>query len=217
MNAYKWMSENEVTDETCSIYRARGYDDGEVCSSMNRGCRNCNPGEACYIPDEYNVYGVTEFGTCIGEDKMKQALQEGPIACGIAVPQSLDDYTGGIYCDGSGDMDIVHDISVVGYGSEAGAPYWLVRNSWGHHWGEEGFFRVCRGKNNINIESDCSWATPKDTWTDLVKHKTTEEEQNDPLNDTDVYEFPQPEYSAASDSIVEPGFLAKSKGGCRVE
>ena len=175
MNAYKWMSENEITDETCSIYRARGRDNGQVCSSMNI-CRNCNPGEACFIPDEYMVYGVDEFGPCIGEEAMKQELRRGPLACGIAVPQALDDYTGGIYCDDTGDMDIVHDVSVVGYGEEAGNPYWLVRNSWGHHWGEDGLFRVCRGTNNINIESDCSWATPKDTWTDKVMHKTTQAE-----------------------------------------
>ena len=49
-NAFEWMSKNEVTDETCSIYRARGLDNGQVCSPMNV-CRNCNPGEACFVPD----------------------------------------------------------------------------------------------------------------------------------------------------------------------
>ena len=32
-NAFEWMNKNEVTDETCSIYRARGHDNGEACSS----------------------------------------------------------------------------------------------------------------------------------------------------------------------------------------
>ena len=114
---------------------------------------------------------------------MQEIYQRGPIACGIAVPQALDDYTGGIYCDDTGDMEIVHDISIVGYGEEDGQKYWLVRNSWGTHWGENGFFRVCRGTNNIAIESDCAWATPKDTWTDPVWHETTDAEKNDPLND----------------------------------
>ena len=215
-NAFAWMHENEITDETCSVYRARGHDNGEVCSAMNV-CRNCSPGEACFVPDEYLVYGVDEYDTVVGEEAMKQELyQRGPLACGIAVPQSLDDYTGGIYCDDTGDMEIVHDISIVGYGVEGDQPYWLVRNSWGHHWGEDGFFRVCRGVNNINIESDCSWATPKDTWTNPVWHQTTEAEKNDPLNDTTVYTFPQPEYTAS----VEEG-LAKAEEtpmkGCRVE
>jgi len=49
-NAFEWMANNEVTDETCSIYRARGLDNGQVCSAMNK-CRNCVPGEACIVPD----------------------------------------------------------------------------------------------------------------------------------------------------------------------
>jgi len=168
-NAFEWMSKNEITDETCSIYRGRGHDNGQECSAMNV-CRNCSPGEACFVPDSYYIYGVDEFGEVSGEENMMQEIyQRGPIACGIAVPVELDYYTGGVFCDTTGDMNIVHDISVVGYGvTEDGQKYWTVRNSWGTHWGENGTFRVCRGVNNIAIESDCSWATPKDTWTDAV-------------------------------------------------
>jgi len=32
-NAFEWMAKNEISDETCSIYRARGHDNGEACSS----------------------------------------------------------------------------------------------------------------------------------------------------------------------------------------
>ena len=168
--AFSWMADNEITDETCSIYRAHGWDNGQACSAMNV-CRNCNPGEACFVPDEYMVYGVDQFGEVKGEEPMMQEIyQRGPITCGIAVPQSLEDYTGGIYCDESGDLNLVHAISVIGYGEENGSPYWVVRNSWGTHWGEDGFFRMCRGTNNIGIESDCAWATPKDTWTERTWH-----------------------------------------------
>ncbi len=48
--AYQWMSNNEMTDETCSIYTGRGLDNGGVCSPMTK-CRNCTPGEACIVPD----------------------------------------------------------------------------------------------------------------------------------------------------------------------
>ena len=211
-NAFEWMADNEVTDETCSIYRARGLDNGQVCSAMNV-CRNCNPGEACFVPDQYLVYGVEEFGHVSEEEPMMQEIaQRGPIACGIAVPDALEKYTGGIFCDDTGDMSIVHDISVVGYGEENGSKYWLVRNSWGTHWGEDGFFRVCRGTNNIAIESDCAWATPKDV-SEKVWHQTTEAEKNDPNNDTTVYEFPQPTYNGND----APSNEKPSTGGCRVE
>merc|ERR1712100_951288 len=105
--------------------------------------------------------------------------QRGPIACGIAVPDALENYTSGIFHDKTGDMDIVHDISIVGYGVENGVKYWTVRNSWGTHFGEDGFVRVVRGINNIAIESDCAWTTVKDTWTNDVRHKLTLTEKVD--------------------------------------
>lgn len=79
-----------------------------------------------------------------------------------------------------------------------------MRNSWGTHYGESGFVRVIRGINNIAIEADCAWATPKDTWTNGTKHITTEAERNDPRN--------KPQNSA----ITPKTDLFMSKGGCRV-
>ena len=60
---------------------------------------------------------------------MQEIYQRGPIACGIAVQDVLDDYTSGLFNDTTGDLNIVHDISVVGWGVENGTKYWTVRNS----------------------------------------------------------------------------------------
>lgn len=192
------MHFNEITDETCSIYEARGHDNGRVCSPM-RKCKNCDPYKPCFIPDKYNIYHVDEFGAFSGEEAMMQEIyQRGPISCGVAVNDNFENYKGGILWDRTGFDDINHAISIVGFGVNAtdGMKYWVIRNSWGENWGEDGFIRLIRGKNNLGIETDCTWATPLDTWTELKQHNTTEEERldinNDPTNGPYPIDEPNP-------------------------
>lgn len=141
---------------------------------------------------------------------MQEIYQRGPIACGIAVPDSLETYTGGIYQDTTGDTNIVHDVSVVGFGVENGVKYWTVRNSWGTHWGESGFVRVIRGVNNIAIETDCAWATPADTWSKKETYKPTDEEKNDPRNKKHAVNSNYPE-----GTDPHPDFLKTPNHGCK--
>jgi cathepsin X len=179
--AYEWMFNNYITDETCSIYQGRGWDNGVGCSAMSY-CRNCAPGAACVIPKQYYKYNVEQYGYVSGESAIQNELyQRGPLACEIAANQAFDDYDGGIFYDETGFLDTNHIVSIVGYGIQNGVKFWRVRNSWGSHWGEEGFFRIVRGVNNLNIESHCDWATPVNDWTSI--HTTTQEEQDDPNND----------------------------------
>lgn len=104
---------------------------------------------------------------------MNEIYQRGPIACAMAVPDELVNYTGGVYVDTTGNLELDHDISVVGWGVEDGTKYWLIRNSWGSYWGENGMLKLIRGINNLNIEGYCSWAEPKDTWTTDERNTTT--------------------------------------------
>lgn len=166
-------------------------------------CENCSPDGHCWNQDNYKVYKTDEYGKVSGEqDMMQEIYQRGPIACGIAVPAALENYTSGIFNDQTGDKNLVHDISIVGYGVENGTKYWTVRNSWGTHFGENGFFRVVRGTNNIGIESDCSWATVKDTWTADERHALTL---------TEKYEEPSvPRPQMKKDAEKKPCRVAKA-------
>jgi len=89
------------------------------------------------------------------------------------VTQAFVNYTGGVFKDTTNATELTHAISVIGYGvDENGVKYWNARNSWGSYWGEKGFFRIVRGENNLGIESDCTWATPLDTWTKDIRNTT---------------------------------------------
>merc|ERR1712146_198666 len=81
---------------------------------------------------------------------MAEIKARGPVACGVAVTDSfMKDYKGGVFEDMTGERKIHHVVSLLG---------------WGTYWGENGFFKIVRGKNNLRIEDECAWAIPKNSW-----------------------------------------------------
>jgi len=76
----------------------------------------------------------------------------------------LAEYTSGIFEQYLPLPIMNHYVSVVGWGEENGIEYWIVRNSWGSYWGENGFFKLRMHKHNLGIEDYCSWAIPIKTY-----------------------------------------------------
>ncbi|MBN3310934.1 CATL protein, partial [Amia calva] len=74
----------------------------------------------------------------------------GPITVALdADNPSFMFYSSGIYeepnCDPS---NLSHAVLLVGYGSEGGTDYWIIKNSWGTGWGEGGYMRMIRNNKN---------------------------------------------------------------------
>jgi len=106
---------------------------------------------------QYPNVTIKDHGSISGKNgMMKEIYNRGPIACTInAAP--IEDYTGGIAKGFSLMTD--HVISVVGWGTdEKEGLYWIVRNSWGQYWGENGFVRVKHGA--LALQQSCAWAVP---------------------------------------------------------
>ena len=61
---------------------------------------------------------------------------------------------------------------VYGWGLEGNSKYWLVQNTYGPTWGEDGSIRVSRGKNNLGLESLCYSAKPINTWSKDIRNNT---------------------------------------------
>lgn len=114
------------------------------------------------------------------EELMKKYLiEKGPLEIGFMVYEDFMNYKGGIYrqndhtsglpqvfsitiisyinsYDTNNKLNIQggHAVVITGYGEENGVPFWKVKNSWTTGWGEKGYFRIYRGENNCEIESE---------------------------------------------------------------
>ena len=55
------------------LIKPGGHDNGLECAPINV-CKNCQPYLNCFVPDEYYIYTVYEFGTVSGEEAMMQEI-----------------------------------------------------------------------------------------------------------------------------------------------
>eukprot|EP00270_Netrium_digitus_P009766 TRINITY_DN2991_c0_g1_i4.p1 TRINITY_DN2991_c0_g1~~TRINITY_DN2991_c0_g1_i4.p1 ORF type:complete len:268 (+),score=38.19 TRINITY_DN2991_c0_g1_i4:297-1100(+) len=141
-NAYKWIISNQGLDaeDDCQYTAADGT------------CVLSKEDRKLVTIDSYADVPVNN------ETAMKQAVFKQPV--GVAIEADADEiqlYSSGVLNFNCG-TDVDHGVLVVGYGTDpAYGDYWLIKNSWGETWGENGFFRLKR--NVAAPEGMCGIAT----------------------------------------------------------
>ena len=95
------------------------------------------------------IKGYLDVGPSENDDALKLAVgMNGPVAVAIDASDTFMSYASGVYSGSdcsSRKYKVNHAVLVTGYDDD----YWIVKNSWGTSWGEDGYVRMSRGKTNI--------------------------------------------------------------------
>ncbi|CAH0596893.1 unnamed protein product [Chrysodeixis includens] len=149
--AWIFAKNHGLVDEECFPYEAKIT----RCPFKKRGdlfSDGCRP----VVPQRTSRYKVGPPGRLIKEhDIMYDIMQSGPVQAVMTVYQDFFHYQDGIYRRtrfGNNELKGLHSVRIVGWGEENGQKYWIVANSWGTQWGEDGYFRIARGENESDIE-----------------------------------------------------------------
>ena len=143
-SAFKYMINNGQCYETNYPYKAG--------TTKTAGtCQTCNPApvhfSACYDVASNNQVALMN------------AVAKQPVAVAIdAGTRYFQSYSGGILDSTACGNELNHAVEIVGYGSENGVDYWIVRNSWSSSWGEQGYVRI-KKSSSTNDEGICGIAS----------------------------------------------------------
>ncbi|KAL0119706.1 hypothetical protein PUN28_007862 [Cardiocondyla obscurior] len=156
--AWLFMRKYGLVDEECYPWSGKN-------SQCKLRKRNVLKAAGCRSPPNplrtelYKVGPAYRLGN--ETDIMQEILTSGPVQATMRVYQDFFIYKSGVYKHSrSAELHDsgYHSVRIIGWGEEhsyRGPPvkYWLVANSWGYNWGENGLFKIQRGTNECEIES----------------------------------------------------------------
>ncbi|MBA0787386.1 hypothetical protein Gotri_025662, partial [Gossypium trilobum] len=133
MNAFDYIIQNQgITNEERYPYQSKQ----ETCDTK----KQINSVDV--IINGYQMVPTND------EQALLKVVANQPVSVAIeGYGQDFRYYRGGVYTGDCGNA-LNHAVTIVGYGtSEEGLDYWLVKNSWGETWGENGYMRIQRNVN----------------------------------------------------------------------
>ena len=173
--SFEFARTTGVTDDSCSPYLASDRN----CLGGDRMCTLCFsngtcvpvPGARKFKTKEWGYLNASSYGSTYSDPTqlklMKlEIMNRGPIVCSMYTeddyqPSPWHCYEGGVYQTNHTYPTTNHVINLLGWGieEETGMEYWIGRHSGGTMFGIDGFFHIELGKNSLNIESHCGWAS----------------------------------------------------------
>jgi hypothetical protein len=140
-NAFKYVQANGLCTEAAYPYTAK---DGTCKKSSCTASANSQIGGYKDVTHTENALGA--------------AVDVQPVSIAIEADQSgFQLYKSGVFCGNCG-TNLDHGVLAVGYGTDT-TDYWKVKNSWGTSWGEQGYIRMCRNKNECGLSNEPSYPT----------------------------------------------------------
>jgi C1A family cysteine protease len=135
VSAIDYVVQYGIPSESCFSYTANDQTPcGNVCPDWQS--------EAVHIPG----WGYITLADP-NVEAIKQALTRHPVSASFTVYSDFYSYSGGVYEHVSGEEEGGHAIVIVGYNDAQQC--WIVKNSWGPNWGENGYFRIKWGEAGI--------------------------------------------------------------------
>ena len=148
------LSEQQLVDCSYGLkYGNLGCNGGEMDSSFQYAIDSGMCGEDDYPYDAkkgdcHSCSSQAHFKSCIdvtpnNEANLAQAVAMNPVSVAIeADTQVFQLYKSGVITSSACGTSLDHGVLVVGYGAENGIDFWLVKNSWGAGWGEDGYVKI---------------------------------------------------------------------------
>jgi len=140
--AWSFLEESGITNDSCTPYVSG---DGKVLPECSKKCANKSGKEK----EKFALFKVKKNSskplTCALQIQ-REILENGPVQTGFEVYEDFLHYKKGIYKYTDGIIMGGHAVKVVGWGKENNVSYWIVANSWGPEWGENGYFRIAFGE-----------------------------------------------------------------------
>jgi len=145
-SAFSWAKKNGgICTEAAYPYTSGTTKKAGTCS---QSCK-----QAQYAPIGFTDVAVKS------DSAMMSALNLGPVSVAIEADQSAFQLYKSDVFTGTCGTNLDHGVLAVGYGTESGKDYYLVKNSWGTSWGDKGYIKLGRGDSYNNKSGQCGILT----------------------------------------------------------